>query len=688
MLERDRAVTEISDIAEVADLPLDSALSVELPEEDVVAQRVRARFTRPWLSRGDSAAPPSGGYSWGRHTPATNDDELPAVSYAPPPQGADKKPEDRQDEEDPDDQALRPSGEATVVAPGAGREPQPGIDTLRHQQHGIRRFMLGELLRAAGDVTLTGPLPPIADARDLLVDADRAAPAAVANILLYPSTGRWLSHVLRRLHAADEGPVPFWVDLGHLHAIASAAAIRANLDFAFQAPAREGAVLLPTLGLARLGDVGTVAAEISAANGHGVISHGRASVAVPGPTAPGWLPLRRVTAESGTRELTLCVDDLDTFRDADPPTAPMPLPEGEVTRWRRLIEGAWRLIVDLDAAQAASLATALSSLTPKAALPDGGVTSLSSSEAFGGVVLTMPADPVQLAETLVHEFQHMRLNAMLDTTEFLERPVARDALFYAPWRNDPRPLEGVFHGIFAFFGVTEFWLHVSRSAGDERSLRRARFELAYWRIQTWDTFTALRTHRRFTADGRRFLREMSEGAVEWRREPVPTDVVQLAREAVVAHRALWRLHHLRAAPSVVAELTDAWRAGRPPAQYVSRSPSLLRPMATEATDLNSAVSPYRRAAVDDAQPDGLLGPVERERPTDPGAWLRLGLALRAAAPSSPAARALVHRPELVRDVHESLRSTLAGTTTPTDLIPLAAWLGAPGDQDIPPVFSP
>ena len=55
--------------------------------------------------------------------------------------------------------------------------------------------------------------------------------------------------------------------------------------------------------------------------------------------------------------------------------------------------------------------------------------------------------------TLTHELQHTKLNAVMYLFELLE-PVAGER-FYAPWRDDPRPLGGFLQGIYAFFGIAE-----------------------------------------------------------------------------------------------------------------------------------------------------------------------------------------------------------------------------------------
>ncbi|MEU5327647.1 hypothetical protein [Streptomyces parvus] len=71
-------------------------------------------------------------------------------------------------------------------------------------------------------------------------------------------------------------------------------------------------------------------------------------------------------------------------------------------------------------------------------------------------------------------------------------------------------------------------------------------------------------------------------------------------------------------------------------------------------------------------------------PQDPEAWIGLGLAMRRGAHEAPpdiaAARALSHRPELVRAVHAALTAEPGPTVDP---VALAAWSARPTDAEIP-----
>ena len=62
--------------------------------------------------------------------------------------------------------------------------------------------------------------------------------------------------------------------------------------------------------------------------------------------------------------------------------------------------------------------------------------------------------------TLVHEFQHSKLSAMLDLVPLTDPD--DHGRYFAPWRVDPRPLAGLLQGVYAFVGRRR---HVACPAG-------------------------------------------------------------------------------------------------------------------------------------------------------------------------------------------------------------------------------
>jgi uncharacterized protein len=100
---------------------------------------------------------------------------------------------------------------------------------------------------------------------------------------------------------------------------------------------------------------------------------------------------------------------------------------------------AWQEIGREHGAYAPARAAGLTTLTPLAAPVEDRDVSGAARYAFGAVAAATPADPVTLALLLIHEFQHVKLGAVLDLYDLYDG--ADDRLFHAPAREDKRPLE-------------------------------------------------------------------------------------------------------------------------------------------------------------------------------------------------------------------------------------------------------
>ncbi|MER7858710.1 HEXXH motif-containing putative peptide modification protein [Amycolatopsis japonica] len=561
---------------------------------------------------------------------------------------------------------------------------------LRRAERSRRKLLIHALLTEAAKIPdHAGPLPPLDSAWELLARAEARAPRSVNRMLTNPYTGSWAGYTTRLLRNGIDGVGPLWMHLGHAHAIAAAAAIRAELDFETVIPAWHGDAMLPSLGMARFPDTETFSSVVvRGVNSRYSVSNAGTTVHLPDTPdadAPGWWGIRRVRSHVGAQRFSLWLDDLDPYRGLYEPIPPERLPGKDLANWQRLIDEACRLVATHLPGLARIMPVGLASLVPKPQVLFRNP-SASTGEAFGSAVVGLPTDGASLAETLIHEFQHIVLGGLLHLVELYE-PDPRERIYVA-WRDDPRPLSGALQGVYAFFGVTAFWRALARAG---TNARRSGFEFAYWREQTWHTLRVLRADSTLTDAGRRFLDAIAERLGPWQSEPVSAEASELATAARRDHVAGWRARHLRPDPSVVAELARAWRSGRPrpPANLDATSlpptpipdggwsparTDLIRlslggagrpltvPGATEADfaytagDHLEAVEGYRRElAADPDRPNSLVG---------------LGLALSARG-LHPAARALLHCPELVRAVHRPLRSG----TRPPSVEELASWIG-------------
>ncbi len=137
--------------------------------------------------------------------------------------------------------------------------------------------------------------------------------------------------------------------------------------------------------------------------------------------------------------------------------------------------------------------------------------SATARDAFGAIAVAQVADPATLALLLIHEFQHVKLGAMLDLYDLFDRTDTR--LFHAPWREDPRPLEGLLQGTYAHVAVCDFW-RVRRSAGGAVGQLAAE-RYAHWREQTAQAIEVLADCGSMTPYGMRLVAAMRATVSSW-----------------------------------------------------------------------------------------------------------------------------------------------------------------------------
>ena len=104
---------------------------------------------------------------------------------------------------------------------------------------------------------------------------------------------------------------------------------------------------------------------------------------------------------------------------------------------------------------ATALAAGLTVLMPLAPTHDGRDVSGTARDTFGAVAMAPAADPATLARLLIHEFQQVKMGAILDLYDLHDR--GDDRLFPAPWGEGKLHLEGLLRGAYAHLAVSEFW---------------------------------------------------------------------------------------------------------------------------------------------------------------------------------------------------------------------------------------
>ncbi|WP_338702382.1 HEXXH motif domain-containing protein [Streptomyces sp. Q6] len=451
--------------------------------------------------------------------------------------------------------ALRmPGALFDELATGGGSEQ--AVAFLARGERTRRLLLLRELLDRLDELPgLLGPLGDSADAWAAVEEAARRAPAAVDALLMSPQCGAWIAHALRRLHGAASGP-PLWADVGHLVCVALAACVRSGVDADLTVPARHGAVSLPTLGLLQLPRTAQEFTAVRVAVRAGRVAAGTVAVRpLADAESPVWHRLRALGGDA------VHLDDLDPYRDLDEPVAPSRLPAEEVAHWERALDEAYAIL--RRPGRAGGVGTIrpgdITRIVPWGVEDRAGARlSASTADAFGSMLVSRPQTGLDLAESLVHEFQHSKLGALLHLFPLLDDD--RAERYYAPWRADPRHLSGLLHGAYAFTGVTGFW---RARIGDRRAdpENTAPFHFALRRLQTRLVVRTLATRGDLTPAGSRLVTGLAATLDGWLREPVDPDAGARARAAAVSHRVEWRLRNLRCAAAERADLDRAWREG-------------------------------------------------------------------------------------------------------------------------------
>ena len=415
-------------------------------------------------------------------------------------------------------------GDATAIAELAGA------------QRSLLRALLGAVYLAATTDGFTSDEAQAAlrSAWATLTAIDGRRPSALDEVLAHPYVRVWAVRCLEQLRAAPEGRsagngtpdrAGFPADIGHLGAIAAVTAIRASVKADVTVPVVDGAIHLPTLGRLVIDPGGAARAEGSEPEvASVVVADGTVTIrvrdrrwelAVPGLFADranagsaaaaggpaGWQPVRVLRAPG----IDLAVEDTDPYRDCHQWRAAPRLTDAEFAEWQWCFERAWEELSHHHPAYRPALAAGLSVLMPLLPGPEGRDVSATARHAFGAVAAALPGDPVTLALLLIHEFQHVKLGAVLDLYDLYDP--TDDRLFHAPWRDDMRPLEGLLQGTYAHLAVTNFW-HARQMATTGAEADAAGERFAYWHAHTRDAIETLMNCGSLTPLGAQFVGEM------------------------------------------------------------------------------------------------------------------------------------------------------------------------------------
>jgi HEXXH motif-containing protein len=580
--------------------------------------------------------------------------------------------------------------DAAFVSLASGGGDPTVIGDLLAAQHSKHVMLLHVIAQAAREADPASPAAAaFLNGYRLLTTIQEADPNVVASFLGLPHVGAWAHDCLDSL---DQGLEP---DFGYLALVAAAAAVRSGTGFELSVPAQDGQVHLPSLGC--LDDVGQDAWVLLRCDGKhlNVGSFVTATCAdlVPddgsGWDAEHWrgTPLIRAVAEGHAWEVLLETADRHLDRYALPMAT---MTRHELSVWRDRIQSAWKLLVQHHCWASGPVAQGVSVIVPMTARNDAAMDSATAPTAFGSIASSLPPDPVIMAETLVHEFAHLKLCGVMDLKSLIG---PYDKRVYAPWRPDPRPVGGLLQGVYAHLGIVRFWEAQRAVETEPDGMFRAELMYERWRLTIEPCIDTLLKTGCLTAEGIRFVETLRDASKSLETSPVPAAVSRAATETALDHWLTWQLRHVAIDADEVLSLADAFhrdeqlhdqlvpqqrivegtrkinstalsrlvsmrylephvRTGAPTSEvsYVSRADALLFDGQTEA-----AIQAYQEEilAVDEPLP---------------AAWIGLGLAVHRLV-STPLRRAFNSHLPLIFDVYACLRSQ----GIRSDPLDLAAW---------------
>ena len=320
---------------------------------------------------------------------------------------------------------------------------------------------------------------------DLLIRMERTHPATTMDLLLYPWIGAWLAQVLVRPWTPS--------DDDYLTGIGIAAAIHGGQISPEAAPAGR---TMPSIGTAEGAAVRT---------------------AWTGEAHPG---------------LGIVLDDVDPQRYCFQLPMSGRLSDDDVRAWRGRVAGAFDLLAAHDPVRHGELVAGLRAIAPlDPTAPQG--RSATHRYAFGGFATGLPETDEEFAAIAIHEFQHSKLNALMDVVKLCEPGPER---YFAPWRADARPLIGIVHGVYSFAAMAIFWDALREAPG---LAARATVQAADHRLQVRRALQEIEDAPGLTDTGRRFVSGIG-AAMATNERDVPADVLRSAGRRLDRIEQAWR----------------------------------------------------------------------------------------------------------------------------------------------------
>jgi uncharacterized protein len=324
----------------------------------------------------------------------------------------------------------------------------------------------------------------------LLAHLDDEHPQAVREVLTYPYVRAWAARCLDPPPGTDID-----LDRAHLAGLAAAAALQAGVETELPLPVRDGYVYLPGVGALPVGPTADRTSTVRTSATGLVLRAGQGDLR----------PVRRFTAD----DMAFTVDDVDPYRDCQAWEPAGRLSAGAWQDWQQALTAASRRLAAELPDYASVIAAGLRSVVPMRPAAAGRSQSGTAKHAFGAVALALPESIDKLGELLVHEMQHVKLTALCDLLDLFDP--ADPARYRVPWRPDPRPVDGVLNGTYAYLAVGALW----RSRSRERAGGQAHGQFLECRSRVEHGIGVLLSGTALTSAGMRFVQGMDSVVKAW-----------------------------------------------------------------------------------------------------------------------------------------------------------------------------
>lgn len=277
-----------------------------------------------------------------------------------------------------------------------------------------------------------------------------------------------------------------------------------------------------------------------------------------------WLPIRQIMELPGGGKLAL--DDVSPVRHDIIGKSIERLNSDEFAALQKIFREAWQ-ILESDQSFSPHPEVIAEGLRTIVMLEKPGDlnASLSTADSFGAIGLTKPNDSARLAETLVHEWSHNGLYGLINLLSLNEEDLYNQdnsiKAYYAPWRNDPRPFEGLMQGTVAHIAIAEYFTTYAKVAPPADEIW-AQMESHRWLRNTRLGIKDLSSSGNFTELGKRLMAELEKRCERLDQRHVTDEARHSAARASLDHDVSWRLRNQIPNPDAIQRLAERFRLGQ------------------------------------------------------------------------------------------------------------------------------